>query len=196
MVRRARQRHGQADVIRAGERVVQRGHRQQLIDGDAGVVARRRIVLQRHQPDAERAGARRQRLADPTQPDDQHRLARQLAGSVGARRGVAFPAPPELGPEQRRQPAREHQHHRHQVLGDVRPVHAAGAGDRDAAGEQRRRGDRVQPGRHRAEPAQPARARQLCVRQILRDDHVHLRKRASEVVARRERQDDPPAEAR
>ena len=183
MVCLARQRHGQADVVRAAERLVQRVHAQQLVDRDAGVVSGRRIVLQRHQPHAERPRAHGDRLADPPEADDEQRLARQLAGPVGAGRQVPLPASRELGAKQLRHPAREHQHHRQHVLRDVGPVHAARVGDLDAAREKGRRGDLVQPRRHRAEPAEPDRPRELVVGQPARDDHVRVGKRAREVIA-------------
>ena len=197
MVRLARQRHRQADVISAAQGLVERVHAQQLVDRDAAVVSGRRIVLERHDPHAERPRARRDRLADPPEAHDQQRLARQLPGTVGAGRRVPLPAPRELGPKQLRQPAREHQDHRQHVLRDVRPVHAAGAGDRDAAREQRRRGDAVQPRRHRAEPAHAPRARELVIRQRRRDDHVRVGQSAREVGrgGAGERERDAPVEA-
>ena len=81
------------------------------------------------------------------------------------------------------------------MLRDVRPMHPAGAGDRHPAPEERRRGDAVEPGGDRAEPAEARRARELVVGQAAGDDDLRVGERAGERVAVRVGDGDARTEA-
>jgi hypothetical protein len=86
--------------------------------------------------------------------DDRERLPRQLEQAARRRR---LPACGLLAADQCRQLAREAEHQREHVLGDVRRMVAAAVRDDDVAADEARRRDPVDAGAALVQPAQARR---------------------------------------